>query len=89
MTTAPSILCSGANVKHVDGDGWSVLKRAARGSHTEIVKLLLEHGADPDSPDEEGWTALMNAGVQGDVDLVNVLIAAGANVDHQVRVSFA
>ena len=33
---------------------------------TEIIKRLLNAGADPNDPDEKGWTALHYGGNEGD-----------------------
>jgi ankyrin repeat protein len=49
----------------------------------EIVKLLLDHGANPNAVDASGRTALRYAiaAVQGSVDEVQTLIAHGADVN--------
>lgn len=35
--------------------GWSLLHHAANGGHTQVVRLLLEHGANPDQVDQDSW----------------------------------
>jgi RNA polymerase sigma factor (sigma-70 family) len=57
------------------------LKNAAAGGHIEIVKLLLEHGADPNLP-EEGMAphghALYSAVYNGHYDIAKLLLEHGA-----------
>lgn len=52
---------------------------AANKGFTQIVKLLLEKGADIDAKGESGWTALMNA--TGHPDIVKLLLEHGADVN--------
>lgn len=55
---------------------------AAERGETEIVKLLLDGGADPDGgTDEYGWTALQLAAHWDHTDVAQLLIENGANVD--------
>jgi ankyrin repeat protein len=57
------------------------LKNAASGGHLEIVKLLLNHGADPNLP-EEGvaphGSALYSAVYNGHYDIAKLLLERGA-----------
>src|SRR6202012_4328776 len=45
--TARLLIEAGANVKHTDLAGGSILMAAVREGDFELVKLLVEHGADP------------------------------------------
>nr|WP_246363399.1 ankyrin repeat domain-containing protein [Deinococcus budaensis] len=45
--------------------------------HAEIVRLLLEAGADPNLPDGEGVTALEHARSRGYAAMVHLLKEAG------------
>jgi TonB family protein len=47
----------------------------------ELVKQLLESGADPNAKDPRGNTLLMVAAGAGHVDLVKLLLAHGADID--------
>jgi ankyrin repeat protein len=49
--------------------------------HTDILKLLLAAGADPNAVDSDGCTPLMNAADLNAPDCASLLIAAGAHVD--------
>jgi outer membrane biosynthesis protein TonB len=42
--------------------------------HTEVVRILLERGADPTITDEDGLTALMHAQEEGHEDIVALLV---------------
>ncbi len=44
---AEYLIRRGAKVNAVDGRGWTAPHLAARDGHLDVVKLLVEHGADP------------------------------------------
>ena len=50
-------------------------------NHTEIVKLLVEHGADIEYQGESGWSALLSAAKNGSLTLVKYFCEIGANVE--------
>lgn len=52
---------------------------AAAGHHLDIVKLLLENGADANVQQQGGFTALHAAAMNGDESMVEALLKAGAN----------
>ena len=54
---------------------------AAGRGYSEVVELLLKHGADPDRRDRDGDTALKYAAWNDDVVVVEALIAGGADVN--------
>ena len=60
--------------------GGTVLMVACMQGHYEIVKCLLESGADVNVKDKQNWTALMKAADKGHVELVKLLLAYGADV---------
>ena len=55
------------------------LHSAAAGSHAGIVKLLLEHGADPNAAQDGGFTPLHSAAGNDDRDSAEALLEAGAD----------
>lgn len=59
------------------------LIRASEGGHTEVARLLLARGADPNARDATGRTALAAAAEYGDPELVRVLLQAGADPEHK------
>jgi ankyrin repeat protein len=51
----------------------------------EIVRLLLERGADPNRGNDYGWTKLHQAGYGNDRDLAVLMIDAGGRLDGSAR----
>ncbi|CAM0952103.1 unnamed protein product [Alopecurus aequalis] len=73
MTTAPS-----------GHDGSTPLLHAVHKQHNEyadVVKYLLDHGADPDKASEGGISPLHCAAGHGDCKTIELLLAKGAYVD--------
>ena len=60
------LIDAGVPVNHVNNLGWTAMQEAivlndGGPRQQEVVRLLLDAGADPDIPDREGRTALENA----------------------------
>jgi hypothetical protein len=67
-------------VDHVNRLGWTALLEAiilgdGGAAHTEIVRLLLAHGADPRKPDGQGVAPLAHAQQRGQRAIVQLLQA--------------
>lgn len=78
-----ALLAGGTPPDEVDENGTTALYRAAVHGSTEIVRLLLEHGADPNrasAPIEEGLP-LCAAACWNHTGVVAALLAAGADPD--------
>lgn len=79
------------DINHADKEGWTPLRSASWGGHTDIVKLLIAQSECAiDFADCEGRTALRAAAWSGHEDILKILIDAGANVnsvDKQGRTS--
>lgn len=54
------------------------------GDH-ELVRLLLERGADPNRGNDYGWTKLHQAGYGNDTGLARLMLAAGGRLDLSAR----
>lgn len=70
------------DVDHVNNLGWTALLEAVilgggDARHTEVVRLLVEGGADPNIPDGEGVTPLGHARANGYDGMVEILEGAG------------
>lgn len=61
--------------------GVTALLKAAAGGYTEIVKILLENGADVYAKTGAGNTALMKASEGGYIEAVSMLVEMGADVN--------
>ena len=59
---------------------WAIIK-----GHIDIVKYLVEQGADLNAQDEDGWTVLMWAAQRGHIDIVRYLVEQGAEVNLQYK----
>ena len=70
------------DVNHVNNLGWTALMETAmkknRGPvHTEITRLLLAAGANPNLPDHQGVTPRAHAEQAGNKEIAALLRAAG------------
>jgi ankyrin repeat protein len=55
------------------------LHAAAAGGYADVMRLLLEHGADPNARQHGGFTALHTAGFRDDRAMAELLLAHGAD----------
>lgn len=74
-----------AKIANVDPVLWQIqrtaLWHAAFDGHNEIVKLLIESGADVNKTDENGVGPLFAAAQEGNTEIVKDLIKAGADIE--------
>lgn len=77
------LLAHGADVAAVARNSQRVtaLHGAVARRDVEIVKMLLERGADPNAKQERGFVPLHDAAANGNLTLVQLLVAHGARVD--------
>lgn len=77
------LLKTETEVDLVNNLGWTALLEAiilgaGDARHTEVVRLLLEGGVDPNLPDGEGVTPLQHARQRGYTGMAEILQEAGA-----------
>ena len=63
--------------------GATALMVAAGKGRVDMVKILLDCGANKDARDEGGWTALMHATLNGQMETISFLIGEGVSIDAQ------
>ncbi|MCW9025877.1 MAG: ankyrin repeat domain-containing protein [Thiovulaceae bacterium] len=66
------------NIQH-EKYGWTLLHMAIRRDEREMVKYLLDKGADINRVDGVGWTPLMEAIMDDMPELCKTLVDAGAD----------
>ena len=70
---------AGMPVDITDGDGWTALITAAMNNRTDVVRCLLDKGADVDKQHHRwGWTALHVASSENHTDVMRMLLQHGA-----------
>lgn len=76
-----ALLRDKSDLEQKDRRDWTPLIFASSYGRTDIVKRLIENGANVETVGSEGWTPLMYASHNGYLDNVKLLIEAGANVE--------
>lgn len=76
-----TLLNRGMDPNTTDRDGHTMLMKAARLGHSEVVGLLLARKASVARQSPSGDTALMHACLGGNLGIVRMLIEAGAPVN--------
>ncbi|XP_062427676.1 ankyrin repeat and SOCS box protein 3 [Rhea pennata] len=80
------LLQYGAGINgHHSWSGWNSLHQASYQGYTEIIKILLEKGANKECEDDFGITPLFVAAQYGKLESLRVLISYGANINCQAK----
>lgn len=74
------LINEGANVNTNNSQEFAPLLIATNKNHVEVVKRLIEAGADLDA-DTAGVTALIMASGNGNLEIVKLLVEAGSDVN--------
>ena len=84
------LINEGADVQLGDNAGWPPIIWAAREGHNEVVKLLLEHGANPNVVEtgNSNMTPLHWAATSDNVDCVRMLLENGADVNRSTTYGY-
>lgn len=78
------LLKTDIKIDHINNLGWTALLEAiilgdGGARHTEVVRLLVEAGADVNLADSNGITPLAHARYRGHESIIQILLAAGAH----------
>ncbi|KAL2822821.1 ankyrin repeat-containing domain protein [Aspergillus cavernicola] len=81
---ARELLVSGlAHGSDVTPSGWPMLDYAIESGSARLVRLLLDHGAEPDlAYGKHSMTALQSSFLRGELGIARVLIGQGADIEH-------
>lgn len=73
----------GADINHVDDDGYTPLINAAEKQDPEIIQFLLDAGADVSRATNNGWTPLLLAARYNEnPEVLQILLDAGADPNY-------
>jgi ankyrin repeat protein len=69
----------------IEAESWGnrALHKAAAKGRLEVVRLLLERGAELDARDSRGNTPMLHAAYNGQLEVVKLLVESGADVQAQ------
>ena len=87
IATTRAALDTGASPNEMDDDGFSLLYCAVVSHRADIVRLLIERGADVNAVDRKTMTALLYAASAdfGDPSMVELLLKRGANATAKTK----
>ena len=63
----------------------ALIRASACNQSSDIVKILIQYGADLDRSDADGWTALMFYTYSQNLDVIRLLVENGANLEIRVK----
>jgi uncharacterized protein len=82
MDAAEYLVKAGAPVNAQSRNGLKAapIQSAAAGGHRKIVKMLLDHNADPNIREQGGYTPLHAAAQNNDEEMIRILLYGGADL---------
>jgi ankyrin repeat protein len=80
IAAVEKLLAMNADIGVQNAQGATALSLAMDKGNTQIARILLEAGANPDTKDGAGFTSLMRAASSGDIDSIRFLLSRKANV---------
>lgn len=85
LDTIEALIADGVDINAAPKSGGyygeTALHVAAFRKHVDVLRLLIDSGANVDAADESGLTALHHSALHGPIEAVRALIAAGADLD--------
>ena len=86
MALAELLVARGAAVNPTNKTDWRIplLEWAISSDNAELVKFLIEHGADVKAKSPNGDTPLHTAADRGDMEIAELLVACGADVNAKI-----
>ncbi|MBU0585888.1 ankyrin repeat domain-containing protein [Candidatus Micrarchaeota archaeon] len=82
MNTLIECINQGVNVNATDGVlEWNALMYAANNGHLEVVRMLIDKGADIHAKNISRWNAIMHAANSGSAEIIALLLETGAKTD--------
>ena len=82
VTAVQALLAHGAEVNAKDSRrGQTALMRAVAQKHADVVRSLIDRGADVRARSKDGFSPLLFAAREGDLESAKILLAAGAEVN--------
>src|SRR6201996_442186 len=81
------LVLKGANVNLPSNNGFQVfpIHSAASGNHTDIVRMLVENGAQVNVTQQAGVTPLHSAAQNGNLEMLIILLENGAEVNSRME----
>jgi len=73
---------------HIEGHGGTLLHIASKKRNCDIIRVLLEAGANVNGADRYGWTPLHETAFKGYCENADVLLKGGANVNAQTNLGW-
>ena len=81
VSTVNQLLEEGVPVDCVDGFDRTALFRAAQNNSTDVIRLLLQNGANANKRNLDGYTPLHEAAYENSTEAIAVLVEHGASIN--------